>query len=403
MALISGYDGILHALCSHTGEELWDVNSDAEIKGSSLVYQDGVGASRYSSTVFFGAHDKMLRCVCMGPSPSSSLSSSSSSSSSSALSSSSSLSCGDVLWEIELDGAVYASPLIVRTTRKDSSSGECLELLIVATTNGTLYSFDLTATTKRTNDDSPASLSSSSSLFEPPQQPPCLLWRVSTPGPLFATPIACGVRHIIIIATVSGSISCLNLLTGVSIWTRMSNRGYFSSPMLYPPMTNHRLRLHTDNSLSESSNNLSCHSDVIGDCLDDLIVIGCHDGCLSCRDIKTGVRKWYLDLSSMTTIGDVIFSSPFIFKSSSPTTSSSVYVAVATQTGLIVIVNLHSGKLLHSLTLPGQIFSSPVVLSIRKETDEENESIVSTEVESNDFVLYIGCRDDHVYAIDIHI
>lgn len=381
MTLISGYDGILHALCSNTGDEVWRyaTKSKAEMKGSSFISSNSMDNKEYHNTVFFGAHDNILRCVDMG--------------SSSSLASS--MSPGNLRWEIELDGAIYASPLVVTTARpsnhlETSPSSFLLDVLIVATTNGTLYAFDLSSK----ESSLPSSLSSC-------MQPPSLLWRVSTPGPLFATPIACGVRQIIVIATVSGSILSLNLITGANIWTRISTRGYFSSPTIYP--TSSLQSNHIESNLIVDDDTLSSNK------LDGLIVIGCHDGCLSCRDVNTGMKRWNLNLSSLTHVGDVIFSSPFIFQSSpfqpssysSSSSPSQSYVAAATQSGLIVIVNLLSGEILHSLTLPGQIFSSPVVISLTPTGFEEDG--VATPTTTNSFILYIGCRDDHVYAINIQL
>lgn len=76
-----------------------------------------------------------------------------------------------------------------------------------------------------------------------------------------------------------------------------------------------------------------------------------------------------------------MFSSPFVFDGS-VVGRTGVLVAVASTDGTIWILDGQNGQTLASFTLPGELFSSPVVW---------RQSLV------------VGCRNDYVYCLKLTV
>lgn len=101
----------------------------------------------------------------------------------------------------------------------------------------------------------------------------------------------------------------------------------------------------------------------------ECIVFGCHDHNFYC--LSVGENS--LELKYKLLLDSAISSTPCVFVYECVT-----FVAVATTCGSVYLINYETGKIKGKIALPAQIFSSPCVL--------------------ND-VLYVGCRDNHLYAI----
>ena len=130
------------------------------------------------------------------------------------------------------------------------------------------------------------------------------------------------------------------------------------------------------------------------------VLCGSHDRCVYCWKAGEGERLWRTPLDSE------IYATPFPFNLPTPsqTRAPPPVISVRTSTntlqdqnnsrksalascvcacstsGTVYLLDLHTGKQLVSLTLPGEIFSSPVVV---------------------DGCILVGCRDDCIYCIDV--
>mmetsp|Transcript_68252 Transcript_68252/g.137274 ORF Transcript_68252/g.137274 Transcript_68252/m.137274 type:complete len:881 (+) Transcript_68252:337-2979(+) len=389
--LVSSYDGCLYGLDVVDGSELWRVPSGAEVKGSPLVLPPNV-FSGCSQMAVFGSHDCVLRCVCIGSSNDGGCDNCTN---------------GSVLWSVTLDGAIYASPVFawLRLAAKenhcaDSASGTGSQraselsssddkgVLLAATTAGSLYAF--TSTDEYS-----------------------LLWRYRGGSPIFSTPVVDSNNDLVLFGDVSGKVIALSLSDGAQRWATLGSRSVFCSPALWPPPQDYRgppyappLPMDLGEDASEKEE-------------ERVVVVGAHDGVLSCRSVATGRKKWATCLATpvpspkSTTDGNVetsspIFAAPFVFRLQ----GTKVGVAAAAQSGLLAICDLSDGSVLASIRLPGQLFSSPVVLAmgtrhVMSKLKSNNEcSAGATSANSTlasrplSFRVLIGCRDDHMYGLD---
>ena len=99
-----------------------------------------------------------------------------------------------------------------------------------------------------------------------------------------------------------------------------------------------------------------------------LVVFGSHDGHVTCLDPSSGRLEWTTRVSTSP-----VYSTPFVFPQ-----GRHRRVAVASTDGMLYILGLHSGKIVTEFALPGEVFSSPIVV--------------------ND-CLIVGCRNDDVYCL----
>ncbi|XP_041461888.1 beta-alanine-activating enzyme-like isoform X2 [Lytechinus variegatus] len=173
-------------------------------------------------------------------------------------------------------------------------------------------------------------------------------WCFSCPKPVFSSPVA--MDNGVLFGCVNGIMYCLSH-TGIKLWTWTVNGPIFSSPCissLYP------LHLSDFNSDQPSGR---------------LVIFGSHCGSVTCLDPLTGQHEWTTVVSSFP-----IYSSPFIF-----TGGGHRRVAVASTEGHIYVLDVQTGKILSETELPGEVFSSPIVIGSKR--------------------IIVGCRDDFVYCL----
>jgi acyl-CoA synthetase len=94
-------------------------------------------------------------------------------------------------------------------------------------------------------------------------------------------------------------------------------------------------------------------------------LIGSHDGRLKHIQACDGTLLWETNLKV------VIFGAPFV---------TTECVVVGLTSGEICVLSLKTGVLLNKIKLNGEIYSSPVVVGDK---------------------IYVGCRDDCVYCIQM--
>lgn len=106
------------------------------------------------------------------------------------------------------------------------------------------------------------------------------------------------------------------------------------------------------------------------------VMSGSHDRCVYCWNEQ-------LDLEWKTELDSEIYSTPCHCTIQTLTLSNTYHIScvcVCSTAGSVYMLDAVCGHILGSLELPGNIFSSPVVV---------------------DSCILVGCRDDHVYCIEI--
>lgn len=189
-----------------------------------------------------------------------------------------------------------------------------------------------------------------------------ILWSQQCPKPVFASPLLTPTG--IVCACVDGSVYCFDF-QGNKLWRFQTRASVFSSPTYIGTERDSR------------------SSDYTGH-----IVFGSHDNCVYCLSLD-GELQW-----SFTTDGQV-YSSPFVaelnadhFTTGHVTCHASfgderdvrIAVFVWSTLGTLYVLDINSGVRLASYSLPGEVFSSPVVVGKR---------------------LLIGCRNDYLYSLEI--
>ena len=189
-----------------------------------------------------------------------------------------------------------------------------------------------------------------------------ILWSHQCPKPVFASPSLTPIG--IVCACVDGSVYLFDF-QGLLLWQFQTRGSVFSSPS------------YVGAERSSTSSDYLAH-----------IVFGTHDKCVYCLSLK-GEQQW-----SFTTDGQV-YSSPFVaeFNAKHLTTchvtrhasfcdkrDAVMAVFVWSTLGTLYVLDLYSGVCLASYSLPGEVFSSPVVVDNR---------------------LVIGCRNDYLYSLEI--
>uniref|UniRef100_A0A8C8M6F4 Carrier domain-containing protein n=1 Tax=Oncorhynchus tshawytscha TaxID=74940 RepID=A0A8C8M6F4_ONCTS len=163
-----------------------------------------------------------------------------------------------------------------------------------------------------------------------------VLWTYSRKTPFFSSP-SCSSGHIII-GSVDGNICCFSH-TGEMVWQYVTNGPVFSSPCITPDKQR--------------------------------VVCGSHDGCVYCLNRTDGSLVWRYQTPSR------VYSSPCVFDGSAWGKEGTL-VGLASTDGTLCILDGEDGTLRASLSLLGELFSSPVVWERS---------------------LVVGCRNDFVYCV----
>ncbi|XP_038112798.1 beta-alanine-activating enzyme [Culex quinquefasciatus] len=167
-------------------------------------------------------------------------------------------------------------------------------------------------------------------------------WSGKLESPVFATSVFVARSEAILVAEVRGLLHCFSCLDGSQLWQISVNGNIFSTPTVIPQ---------TD------------HVD---------IVFGCHDKHLYCYSWKDCASheppelRWKLRLQSPVYAGLVI--------------TNNVIVACSTS-GYINMIFWTNAQLVGMIKLEGEVFSTPVIGSLD--------------------VVYVGCRDNYLYKLDI--
>ena len=178
-----------------------------------------------------------------------------------------------------------------------------------------------------------------------------LRWTTSLGKPLFSSPAVWKPStlespEMVYIGCVDGSVSCFDNGSGQQQWKVFTTKPVFSSP---------------------------CVETTTG-----RILIGSHDGCVYCLHPQTGSILW------RSSLGSPVYSSPFVvtFPLIAHGETGGV-VFVANTKGLVCALDFVSGRLLASVLLPGEVFSSPVCYP----------------VSDGGCLVLIGCRDNFLYCL----
>jgi len=117
-----------------------------------------------------------------------------------------------------------------------------------------------------------------------------------------------------------------------------------------------------------------------------VVVFGCHDKWIYCLCIS-GALQWNFTTDAQgfvaeVNVNDLLSCHITCNKTHSKKCSSHPQMAVFifSTVGTLYILELHSGVLLGSYSLPGEVFSSPVVV---------------------DKQILVGCRNDYLYSLEM--
>ncbi|XP_049620063.1 beta-alanine-activating enzyme isoform X1 [Syngnathus scovelli] len=166
-----------------------------------------------------------------------------------------------------------------------------------------------------------------------------VLWSHDRKVPFFSSPKCGGAGGRVAIGSVDGNILCFSY-NGTLIWQFRTDAAVFSSPCVTSDLKR--------------------------------LLCGSHDSCLYCLNTADGSLLWTFRTESK------VFASPCVFDGG----KRGELVGVASTDGTVYILDARDGHALCSRTLPGELFSSPVV---------RGRSLV------------VGCRNDYVYCLQINI
>ncbi|KAJ0065296.1 hypothetical protein NL108_007026, partial [Boleophthalmus pectinirostris] len=201
-------------------------------------------------------------------------------------------------------------------------------------------------------------------------------------GAVFSSPfIHPSLRHLFV-ATLGGRLLCLNMDTAEELWSYSKDVPFFSSPV---SSDTHVVIGSADGNICSFSLDgqllwqfLTQAPVFSSPCLTpDLLQVLCgsHDGHIYCLNICDGALIWRFETSGR------VYSSPCVFGTSAPRVRGTL-VGLASTDGSVWILDVETGLKRASHTLPGELFSSPVV---------HMDSLV------------IGCRNDCVYCLKLEV
>ncbi|XP_061093383.1 beta-alanine-activating enzyme isoform X2 [Conger conger] len=212
-----------------------------------------------------------------------------------------------------------------------------------------------------------------------PEAQRCVWSRSCGGGAIFSSPCLHPSLRQLYVATLRGELLCLNPESGALLWKHSSAAPFFSSPCcsgttLCIGSVDHNIhgfshrgdllwRFPTDGPVFSSPCGMPASL------ANQNVFCGSHDGSVYCLRLCDGALVWRFRA------GAKVYSSPFLFHS-----EGGALVAVATTDGKLWILGAEDGTPRASLSLPGEIFSSPVLW---------------------ERILVVGCRNDFVYGIEL--
>jgi acyl-CoA synthetase len=191
-------------------------------------------------------------------------------------------------------------------------------------------------------------------------------WTYDCPKPIFSSPCVASEHHVCI-GCVDGFVYCV-ADSGTLIWKYNTGSPVFSSPCVTTVL---RSKMGERNGWCHK-----CDEQKEGMC--EVILIASHSCkgyCLCCH----GQLMWCCDADSP------IYATPFAFQASctcigSDTPEDLSFGCFVSSKGTVFIVSFADGTILTQYKLPGEVFSSPVI---------------------KDSTVFVGCRDDYLYALGI--
>ena len=264
---------------------------------------------------------------------------------------------GNILWETEVEGEIKALPAL------DDPRG----LLYVGCYDHNLY------TINRYNGEIRQKRGCYGSIYCSPLLSPCgvylyvattkgqvtclqllldglveLVWSIELLEPIFA---AMNIYNTsLIVCTVEGQVHCLDRQTGGLVWNSVvATRPIFSSPCLI--------------------NHCRVQALTAGTAAADILVVGSHDGFMRILNLING------DVIYLYNVGCVIFAAPIAL-----VTNDKLVILLCTTAGEVLLLDVGSSHVLATIRLHGEIYSSPICCGS---------------------CIYLGCRDDHLYAIQL--
>lgn len=165
------------------------------------------------------------------------------------------------------------------------------------------------------------------------------IWKSFLGKPLFSSP-HCN-EKCVCIGCVDGNLYCYTH-SGEKVWQFSTNGPVFSSPCI--------------SSLTKQE-----------------VFFGSHDHFIYCCNTE-GNLLWKFEATSS------VYGTPFVFQSDD--SKNKVLLAAVSTDGKVWILNARSGTAEGIDTLPGEVFSSPIVWGTK---------------------LVVGCRNDYVYCLDLYI
>lgn len=200
-------------------------------------------------------------------------------------------------------------------------------------------------------------------------------------GAVFSSPCISSFPHHVYVATLGGLLLAVNPVTGNKIWKSFLGKPLFSSPHCNEKCVcigcvdgNLYCYTHSGEKVWQFSTNGPVFS---SPCISSLtkqeVFFGSHDHFIYCCNTE-GNLLWKFEATSS------VYGTPFVFQSDD--SKNKVLLAAVSTDGKVWILNARSGTAEGIDTLPGEVFSSPIVWGTK---------------------LVVGCRNDYVYCLDLYI
>ncbi|KAK2884270.1 hypothetical protein Q8A67_017907 [Cirrhinus molitorella] len=325
---IGSHSHRLQALDLFNGEVIWE-----RILGDRL--ESSAAISKCGSLVVVGCYDRQIYFL--------------------------DVSCGDTVWTFETKDVVKSSPTV------DPKTG----LVFAGSHDGFVYALEPLAKT-------------------------CLWQHYCGGGAVFSSPcIHLSLRQLYC-STLGGNLHCLDPDSGKLLWTYSSGVPFFSSPhcsassVIIGSVNGNIIGIsHSGDKLwefstkgpvfsspcvSSSSNQLVSTTAIRSTSTspNHTVTCGSHDGHVYCINGDNGSLLWQFQTTGK------VFSTPFVFDGDP--WGLRTLVAVCSTDGKVWILDGETSTPKATLSLPGELFSSPVVWG-RK--------------------LVVGCRNDYVYCLEL--